>query len=76
MIELPNVVSLKGFLVRLTPWFVRRWFYARVLRAPPRDHPASSVHSLSLRPSSLLAHARSGGWKFQYFRTYEGPVQR
>jgi hypothetical protein len=29
-----------------------------------------------LRPSSLLAHARSGGWNVQYFRTYEGPVQK
>jgi SAM-dependent methyltransferase len=76
VIELPNVVSLKGFLVRLTPWSVHRWFYARVLRAARGDHPAPSVHSLSLRPSSLLAHARSGGWKVQYFQTYEGPVQK
>ena len=54
VIELPNVVSLKGFLVRLTPWSIRRWFYAHVLRAAPANRPASSVHSLSLRPSSLL----------------------
>ena len=40
VIELPNVVSLKGFLVRLTPWSVHRWFYARVLRVEPGDHPA------------------------------------
>jgi SAM-dependent methyltransferase len=76
VIEVPNVVSLKGFLVGLTPWSVHRWFYARVLRAEPGGDPAPSVHSLSLRPSSLLAHARSGGWKVQYFRTYEGPVQK
>jgi SAM-dependent methyltransferase len=49
VIELPNVISLKGFLVRLTPWSIRRWFYARVLRAAPANRPASSVHSLSLR---------------------------
>ncbi len=76
MIEVPNVVSLKGFLVRLTPWSVRRWFYTHVLRARPDDHPAPSVHSISLRPSSLLSQARAGGWKVQYFRTYEGPVQK
>jgi hypothetical protein len=33
VIELPNVVSLKGFLVRRTPWSIRRWFYAHVLFA-------------------------------------------
>jgi len=76
VIEVPNVVSLKGFLVGLTPWSVRRWFYARVLRAKPGGDPAPSVHSLSLRPSSLLAHAHSGGWQVRYFRTYEGPVQQ
>jgi SAM-dependent methyltransferase len=76
VIELPNVVSLKGFLVRLTPWSLRRWFYTHVLRAVPEHHPAPSVHSLSLRPSSLLTQASSGGWKVQYFRTYEGPVQK
>jgi SAM-dependent methyltransferase len=76
VVELPNVVSLKGFLVRLTPWSVHRWFYAHVLRVAPENHPAPSVHSLSLRPSSLLSQARAGGWKVQYFRTYEGPVQK
>jgi SAM-dependent methyltransferase len=76
VIELPNVVSLKGFLVRLTPGFARRWFYTHVLRADPEEHPAPSVHSLSLRPSSLLSRASAGGWKVQYFRTYEGPVQK
>jgi SAM-dependent methyltransferase len=76
VIELPNVVSLKGFLVRLTPWSVRRWFYTHARHAAPEDHPAPSVHSLSLRPSSLLAQASAGGWKVKYFRTYEGPVQK
>ena len=73
---LPNVVSLKGFVTRITPWRFHRWFYARILGAPPEHHPLSSVHSLSLRPSSLLSHARSGGWKVEYFRLYEGPTQR
>jgi len=40
------------------------------------EYPASSVHSFSLRPSSLLAHARSRGWTVDYFCAYEGPVQR
>jgi SAM-dependent methyltransferase len=76
VIELPNVVSLKGVLVRLTPWSVHRWFYSHVLRAAPEDRPARSVHSFSLRPSSLLSQASSNGWQLAYFRTYEGPVQK
>jgi len=76
VIELPNVVSLKGFLVRLTPWSVHRWFYAHVLRAASENQPAPSIHSLSLRPSSLLSQARASGWKVEYFRMYEGPVQK
>jgi SAM-dependent methyltransferase len=48
---LPNVVSLKGFLVRLTPFFVHRWFYAHVHKSAPEERPAPTVHSFSLRPS-------------------------
>jgi SAM-dependent methyltransferase len=76
VLVLPNVVSLKGLVTRMTPWRLHRWFYARVLGATPERHPVSSVHSLSLRPNSLLAQARSGGWNVEYFRLYEGPTQR
>src|SRR5438105_4984904 len=70
----PNVVSVKSFVVRLIPWSAQRWFYARILRAD--GYPARAVHSFSLRPSSLLAQARLRGWKLEYFRAYEGPVQK
>lgn len=73
---LPNVVSLKGFLVRLTPLFVHRWFYAHIHKSPPEERPAPTVHSFSLRPSSLRTQGSSSGWKLEYFRTYEGPVQK
>jgi SAM-dependent methyltransferase len=73
---LPNVVSLKAVVVRLTPQFVRDWFYAHVYRGAPGVRPAPSVHSFRLRPSSLRSLSRSRGWKLEYFRTYEGPVQR
>jgi SAM-dependent methyltransferase len=73
---LPNVVSLKSLVTRFTPWSAHRWFYARVLGVSPDSHPAPSVHSLSLRPSYLLAHARSSGWQVEYFRAYEGPMQQ
>jgi SAM-dependent methyltransferase len=74
VIVVPNVASLKSFVVRLVPWTVQRWFYARVLRAD--GYPARAVHRFSLRPNALIRHARLGGWKVEYFRTYEGPVQR
>jgi hypothetical protein len=60
--------------VRLIPWRLQRWIYVRVLRS--RDRPARAVHSLSLRPRALLRHAQRGGLEIEYFRTYEGPVQK
>jgi SAM-dependent methyltransferase len=74
VIVLPNVASLKGFMTRLLPWPVHRWLHARLLRTGV--HPARAVHSSSLRPTSLMAHARSQGWTVEYFRTYEGRLQR
>jgi SAM-dependent methyltransferase len=61
VIVLPNVVSVKSFVARLTPWAVHRWFYARILCI--EDYPAPAVHSYSLRPRSLLAQARLPGWR-------------
>jgi SAM-dependent methyltransferase len=70
----PNVASVKSFIARLTPWSVHRWFYERVLRS--EGLPARSIHSFSLRPARLLSYAPSRGWKVEYFRAYEGPVQQ
>ena len=79
VLAIPNVVSVKGLVTRVTqvmpPWF-HRWFYARIIGTPPETLPARSVHSFSLRPSALLAHVHSSGWKLEYFRLYEGPTQR
>jgi SAM-dependent methyltransferase len=74
VIVLPNVTSLKSVVTRLIPWRLQRWIYARVLRH--RDRPARAVHSFSLRPRALMRQAQLRGWKVEYFRTYEGPVQK
>jgi SAM-dependent methyltransferase len=70
----PNVASLKSFVVRLIPWSVQRWLYSHVLGGT--EDPARSMHRFSLRPNALLRQARRRGWKVEYFRTYEGPVQK
>ena len=75
VLMLPNVSSVKGMVTRLTPARFHRWFYARILKSPPGHAPVASVHSFSLRPSSLLGQARAGGWTLEYFRLYEGPTQ-
>ena len=74
VVVLPNVASLKSFVARLTPLAVHRWFYKVVLRAD--SYPARAVHSFSLRPRSLLRQAHLRGWRVEYFRAYEGPVQK
>jgi SAM-dependent methyltransferase len=75
VIMVPNVVSLKGLLTRLTPLALHRWYYSRIVGRPYSSQHAPAVHSLSLRPRSLLKHARSGGWAVEYLRVYEGGVQ-
>ena len=70
----PNVASVKSFVARLIPWAAQRWLYGRILRA--EHFPARAVHRFSLRPRALVRQAQAGGWKVEYFRTYEGPVQK
>jgi SAM-dependent methyltransferase len=74
VLELPNVVSVKGIVTRLIPWRLKRWLQKRVLHGDTL--PARSVHSFALRPKSMLMQARSRGWRVEYFREYEGPTQR
>lgn len=76
VIMVPNVVSLKGLVTRLTPHAVHRWYFRRVVGRPPELIPAPSLHSFSLRPSALRRRARKGGWQVEYWRIYEGGVQR
>jgi SAM-dependent methyltransferase len=76
VIMVPNVVSLKGIVTRLTPFAIHRWYYRRVAGRHPDCDPAPSVHSLSLRPASLRRHAQRSGWKIEYWRVYEGGMQR
>ena len=64
VIVVPNVASVKGLVTRLTPWRVQRWFCARVLRA--RHPPPVRSTAFRLRPSSLVEHADSNGWKIEY----------
>ena len=74
VLVLPNVASLKAFIVRLAPWRFRLWFYTRFFQY--ELFPVQTVHSRTLRLPSLLAQARSGGWKTEHVCLYEGPTQR
>jgi SAM-dependent methyltransferase len=76
VLMLPNVLSLKGMVTRVTPSRLGQWFYVRVLRTPRQTDPVSSVHSLSLRASSLRRHAASNDLNVEYVRLYEGAAQR
>ena len=76
VIMVPNVFSLKGVLTRLTPLAVHRWYYRRIVGPGSGGEPARSVHSFSLRPASLRKYARKEGLKIEYWRVYEGEVQR
>jgi SAM-dependent methyltransferase len=76
VIMVPNVVSLKGLVTRLTPHSVHRWYFRRIVGRSPDLAPAPGLHSLSLRPRSLRRHVSEGGWHIEYWRIYEGGMQK
>lgn len=75
VVMMPNVLSLKGLITRYVPSATRRWFYGRLGASADIDL-ASTVHSFSLRPAAFQRYARKSGWGLEYWRVYEGGVQR
>jgi SAM-dependent methyltransferase len=71
----PNVVSLKGLVTRATPKVIRRWALQHLLNVASPE-PVRYVHSFSLRPQKLLAHARATGWTVEHLCIYEGWIQK
>lgn len=78
VLGLPNVVSLKGLVTRVTPWWVHVWVYRRVLGAQTAgtdvsDQFPTTLH-FRLRIAGLRRLAASLGLDVLMLETYEGPV--
>lgn len=78
VLGLPHVLSLKGLVTRLTPWWVHVWVYRRVLGDPSAGTETSDQFPTTLRvllrPAGLRRLARSLGLEVVLLETYEGPV--
>jgi len=78
VLALPNVLSLKGLVTRLTPWWFHVWVYRHVLgdRSAGTDAFDQFPTELrfTLRPAGLRRLAESLGLQVVDLQLYEGPV--
>jgi SAM-dependent methyltransferase len=80
VLALPNILSLKGLVTRLTPWSFHVWVYRHVLgdRSVGTDQSDQFPTALRfvLRPSGIRRLARTHGLAVDALHLYEGPVPR
>ena len=78
VLALPNILSLKGLVTRLTPWWFHVWVYRRVLGDASAGTDASdqfpTAFRFALRPSALRRLAATHGLTTRTLLLYEGPV--
>ena len=78
VLALPNILSLKGIVTRLTPWRFHVWVYRHVLGDPSAGTDAfdqfPTAFRFVLRPAGLRRLAASHGLRVEDLRLYEGPV--
>jgi len=80
IIALPNVLSIKGILAKITPHRFHVWAYRRfwgVTRAGTEDlGPFRTYLRLATSPPSVKRLALKQGLKVEYFSAYESLMQR
>lgn len=78
VLGLPNVVSLKGIITKLTPWWVHVWVYRRVLGDATAGTGSfdqfPTTMRLELRSAGLRRLAARLGLDVVLLEVYEGPV--
>jgi SAM-dependent methyltransferase len=77
VLAFPNILSYKGLLTKLTPYWAHALFYRMVLgdkRKADFDQFPTFLRSF-IEPRRLCKFAASHGLPPVYFRLYEGPVQ-
>lgn len=80
VLALPNVLSLKGLVTRLTPWWFHVWVYRHILGDRSVGTDASDQFPTALRfvlrPAALRRLAGRHGLRVEALHLYEGPVPR
>ena len=79
VIKVPNPMSLKGLVTKLTPYWAHVWVYRQILGYPDggRDDlgPFRTHLRTALAPSRLREFAREKGLEVELLGTYEAEVQ-
>ncbi len=80
VLAMPNVLSLKGLVTKLTPHWVHVWLYRKVKGNPNAGKddtgPFRTFLRFSLSPSLLRRFARQHGLSIEFFHPYESAIQR
>ena len=79
VLALPNLLSIKGAVTRLTPWQAHVWFYRYVMgdrRGPAQWDQFPTFLRLAIAPPRLIRYASTLGLRPLFRLEYEGPVQR
>lgn len=78
VLALPNILSMKGVVTRVTPWRVHVWAYRHVLGDRTAGTNASdqfpTAFRFVLRPKALRRLASRHGLLVESLALYEGPV--
>jgi SAM-dependent methyltransferase len=79
ILKVPNLMSVKGLVTRLTPHAFHVWVYRRVFgytdAGAEGRPPFPTFLRRSIAPAPLLRAARSHGWRIVYMATYEDDKQ-
>jgi SAM-dependent methyltransferase len=79
ILKLPNLLSLKGLVTKLTPHFIHVWFYRTFYRRPDagRDDqsPFKTYLKWSVRPLALRRFSEDQGLDLVYEEYWEAPIQ-
>lgn len=80
VLAMPNLISIKGLVTKLTPYGVHVWFYRSVMRdgsaGTDRFKQFPTYLRAAIRPARLRRFAARHGLAVPFFLVYEGPVQR
>lgn len=80
ILGLPNLMSVKGLITKLTPHAFHVWFYRRVLHshAPEEEDsgPFRTFFRRTISPQGIRRFAGASALNVEYFAVFESPVQR
>jgi 2-polyprenyl-3-methyl-5-hydroxy-6-metoxy-1,4-benzoquinol methylase len=70
----PNLISFKGIVTKLTPYWFHRYMYSKVLRY--ESIPFPTYLRTAMRPMKVIRLAKENGLATEFYKLMEGGVSR